>query len=79
VISESALSPNRGNKCFLSMKRRCFCVECLYISSTVACHSFANVRNVTRDRVGALVPDAAAIFCAKISDAFRRDIRASAS
>ena len=35
----------------------------LYIGSTVACHSFANVRNVTRDRVG-LVPDAAATCAA---------------
>src|SRR4030095_3040344 len=78
VISQTALSPNRGSKCFASMKRRCFWVECLYIGNTVACHSFASVRNVTRDRV-ALVLDAAASFRATMSDAWRRDIGPSRS
>jgi hypothetical protein len=31
------------------MKRRCFCVECLYIGNTVVSHSVATVLNVTRD------------------------------
>jgi hypothetical protein len=78
-MSERAFSPNRGNKCFFSMKRRCVCVECLYIGSTEACHSFANVRNVMQDRVGDLLPDAAGVLCAKMSDASRRDIGASFS
>ena len=47
------MSPNRGNKCFFKMNRRCFCVECLYIGNTVCHHSLASVRNVTRDRIGA--------------------------
>ena len=55
------MSPNRGNRCFFNMKRRCFWVECLYIGSTDASHSPASVRNVTRDRVGALLWPAAAM------------------
>ena len=43
------MSPNRGNRCFFNMKRRCFCVECLYMGNTDACHSPANVRNVMRE------------------------------
>ena len=50
-MSESALSPNRRNRCFFNMKRRCFCVECLYIGSAEVSHSVANVRNVTPERV----------------------------
>src|SRR2546425_3258675 len=45
---------------------------------TCASHSSPIVRNVTRDRVGALLPDAAT-FRARISDALRRDICPSVS
>lgn len=44
--------PNRGHKCFFTIKRRCFWVECLYIGSTEASHSPAIVWNVTLDRLG---------------------------
>jgi hypothetical protein len=61
------------------MKRRCFCVECLYIGSTVVSHSVAIVLNVTRDRVAAVLPDVAAIFRARAAAASRRDIGSSLS
>jgi hypothetical protein len=68
-----------GSRCFFNMKRRCFCVEGLYIGSTDASHSAAIVRNVTRDRVGALLTDVAASFSRRMSAASRRDILPSVS
>jgi hypothetical protein len=61
------------------MKRRCFCVECLYIGSTVVSHSVAIVLNVTRDRIGAVLPDVVAIFRARAAAASRRAIGSSRS
>lgn len=79
VISETGVSPNRGSKCFLSMNRRCFWVEALYIASTDASHSRTSVLNSTRDRVGFLPLAVAASFWARTSDASRREMSPSRS
>jgi hypothetical protein len=51
----------------------------LYIGNTVVSYSVAIVLNVTRDRIGAVLPDVAAIFRARAAAASRRDIGSSLS
>jgi hypothetical protein len=36
VTSDTGMLPSRGNKCFFTIKRRCFWVECLYGELTAA-------------------------------------------
>ena len=61
------------------MKRRSSASSVLYIGSTDASHSLASVRNVTRDRVGALLSLPPPCVERGMSDALSRDIRPRAS